>query len=111
MFVYNMQQFAVWIRVIMSVMKGAVKGLMTEEAVTTSDLNTWLRFTVVMGVSLLYVRAYVSGHCTFHTISMHSPRFGAHVVSSKDIAPFEFTYLLTPWSRVLLEKLTSKLCS
>jgi len=22
-----------------------------------------------------------------------------------------FTYLLTPWSRVLLEKLTSKLCS
>jgi len=23
----------------------------------------------------------------------------------------EITYLLTPWSRVLLEKLTSKLCS
>jgi len=24
---------------------------------------------------------------------------------------WKFTYLLTPWSRVLLEKLTSKLCS
>jgi hypothetical protein len=24
---------------------------------------------------------------------------------------FYITYLLTPWSRVLLEKLTSKLCS
>ena len=26
-------------------------------------------------------------------------------------APYLLTYLLTPWSRVLLEKLTSKLCS
>ena len=26
-------------------------------------------------------------------------------------AAYLFTYLLTPWSRVLLEKLTSKLCS
>jgi len=24
---------------------------------------------------------------------------------------YDYTYLLTPWSRVLLEKLTSKLCS
>jgi len=34
----------------MSVMKAAVKGVMTEGAVIASDLNTWLRITVVMAV-------------------------------------------------------------
>jgi len=68
-----MQRFAVWMGVIMSVMKAAVKGLMTEGAVIASDLNTWHRITMVMAVSLLYVRAYASGHCTFHTNSTHSP--------------------------------------
>ena len=38
--------------------------------------------------------------------------FDVHVTGHRDkfliIKP---TYLLTPWSRVLLEKLTSKLCS
>jgi hypothetical protein len=68
-----MQQFAVWIRVVMYVMKAAVKGMMTEGAVTASDLNTWLRITVVVAISLIYDRAYASGHCTFHTNSMHSP--------------------------------------
>jgi len=68
-----MQQFVVWIRVIMSVMKAAVKGLMTEGAVIASDLNTWLRITVVMAVSLLYAREYASGHRTSHTNSTHSP--------------------------------------
>ena len=57
----------------MSVMKAAVKGLMTEGAVIASDLNTWHRITMVMAVSLLYVRAYASGHRTFHANSTHSP--------------------------------------
>ena len=57
----------------MSVMKAALKGLMTEGAVIASDLNTWLRIAVVMAVSLLYAREYASGHCAFHTNSTHSP--------------------------------------
>jgi hypothetical protein len=38
-------------------MKAAMQGLMMERAVTASDLNIWLRITVVMAVSLLDVPA------------------------------------------------------
>ena len=34
-----------------------------------------------------------------------------HVLGSLRTIFLKLTYLLTPWSRVLLEKLTSKLCS
>ena len=38
-----------------------------------------------------------------------TPSFGGEVKPS--VPCRSFTYLLTPWSRVFLEKLTSKLCS
>ena len=79
----------------------------------------------------LYVTLYcwVSGSCHFNstaylqnigthqTKNHHIPedvnhQFQCKLVVTKSILPFlVLTYLLTPWSRVLLEKLTSKLCS
>jgi hypothetical protein len=36
---------------------------------------------------------------------------GHGFIDLRDLQTYLLTYLLTPWSRVLLEKLTSELCS
>jgi hypothetical protein len=57
----------------MFVMKKDANGLITEIAVTASDLNIRFQITVVMAVSLLYVPAYASGHYAFQTNSTRNP--------------------------------------
>jgi len=57
----------------------------------------------------------VAGGCEEYNEFLGSIKYGEYsLLGGKLLASEEdllLTYLLTPWSRVLLEKLTSKLCS
>ena len=51
------------------------------------------------------------GYRTCHLYAANNAdRIQVSVTAPSDVPTYLLTYLLTPWSRVLLEKLTSKLC-
>ena len=50
-------------------------------------------------------------YCSCSCESFHSAQHGHFFNDNRNDCPYLLTYLLTPWSRVLLEKLTSKFCS
>ena len=73
----------------------------------------------LLAVSVTYTKALFCHHL-FYVFIFNAPyQFAALLnlrpiifgLASCDWFTYLLTYLLTPWSRVLLEKLTSKLCS
>jgi len=71
-----------------------------------------VHFLLFLLLFLLYLHLlHLFSSAVFSNFLLFTVPVGTVVCSASSVTWWALTYLLTPWSRVLLEKLTSKLCS